>query len=277
MTDQGKVRESNQDHFLIAKLVKSLQIQQSSLASPQSRRCRDEGHLFVVADGMGGHAGGEQASALAVTSVQNFFLDAFKWFATLQGDDENLVVSEFQAALGHAHARVLHEGEKHPELHAMGTTLTMAYSLNDRLLVAHVGDSRCYLVRGPDLFRVTHDHTLAEELVRRGSLSAERASHHAWRHMVTNAIGGESQELKVEVHRISLVAGDVLLLCSDGLTNMVPDPDIARIIREEDDVERCTRKLVSAANDAGGRDNITVIIARFEPDTRKPEVQAKGI
>jgi protein phosphatase len=110
----------------------------------------------------------------------------------------------------------------------MGTTLTLAYRLNDMLFVAHVGDSRCYLFRNRLLYRLTRDHTLVEEMVRRGALNAQEAAHHQWRHVVTNAVGGNSAEVTVEVHKVHLEAGDVVLLCSDGLTNMVPDEEIAR-------------------------------------------------
>src|SRR5207302_7277702 len=132
------------------------------------------------------------------------------------------VLADFQSALGHANTRVLAEAAERPELHGMGTTLTLAYSLNDELFVAHVGDSRCYLCRHGILYRLTRDHTLVEEMVRHGVLPAEEASTHHLRHVITNAVGAGSPEVKVEVHKVHLDGGDRVLVCSDGLTNMVP-------------------------------------------------------
>jgi protein phosphatase len=146
----------------------------------------------------------------------------------------------------------------------MGTTLTLAYRLNDMLFMAHVGDTRCYLFRNRLLYRLTRDHTLVEEMVRRGALKPEEAAHHRWRHVVTNAVGGDSAEVKVEVHQVHLEAGDAMLLCSDGLTNMVPDEEIARTLQAETEPERACKQLVAQANRQGGDDNITVIVARFE-------------
>jgi serine/threonine protein phosphatase PrpC len=146
----------------------------------------------------------------------------------------------------------------------MGTTLTLAYSLNEELFVAHVGDSRCYLCRHGILYRLTRDHTLVEEMVSRGALSAEEAEKHHWRHVITNAVGGSDPKVKVEVHKVHLEAGDAVLLCSDGLTNMLSDEKMARILEAEVDPEQACRQLVAQANEAGGEDNITVILARYE-------------
>jgi protein phosphatase len=214
---------------------------------------------------MGGHAGGEEASALAIDAVESFVLDSFKWFTQLKGHEQDQVLTDFETALGQANARVLVEAAERPQLRGMGTTLTLAYSLNAELFVAHVGDSRCYLCRGGVLYRLTRDHTLVEAMVRRGALAAEEADKHRWRHVVTNAIGGDSAEVKVEVHKVHLEADDLVLLCSDGLTNMLPDDEIHRVLDAEADPERACRQLVALANEAGGRDNITVIVARFEP------------
>jgi protein phosphatase len=263
LTDPGQVRPSNEDQFLIATLLKSLQIESTILPQAQVQHSSDRSYLFVVADGMGGHAAGEQASALAIATVEGFVLETFKWFAHFKGGEGEQVITDFQMALGQANARILEEAAKHPALHGMGTTLTLAYSLNDELFVAHVGDSRCYLWRSPTLHRVTSDHTLVEEMVQRGILSAKDAPHHRWRHMITNAVGGDSTQVKVEVHKVPLEAGDGVLLCSDGLTEMVKEEEITAILRSEADPESACRQLVARANEAGGRDNITVVLARY--------------
>jgi serine/threonine protein phosphatase PrpC len=274
LTDPGKVRDSNQDQFLIAVLLKALQIQGTSLPQAKVQRSSDRAYLFMVADGMGGHAGGEQASALAVGSVETFMLGTFKWFFQLKGKEEDKVLAEFHRALGQANARVLAEAAEHPELRGMGTTLTLAYSLNDVLFVAHVGDSRCYLCRHGILYRLTCDDTLVEAMVRSGALQADKVAQHRLRHVITNSVGGSDAEITVELHKIQLEGGDRLLLCSDGLTEMLPDGEISRILQTEAEPEETCRKLVTRANDAGGRDNITVVVAHFR-GANQPDVQGQ--
>jgi protein phosphatase len=263
LTDRGRVRKTNEDQFLIAVLLKALQVQQTSLPQPSVRHSSDRSYLFMVADGMGGCAGGERASALAIGSVETFVLESLKWFSQCQGEEQDAVLADFRNALRVASSRVRNEEAKHPELHGMGTTLTLAYSLNDELFVAHVGDSRCYLSRGGSLYQLTRDHSLVEEMVRRGVLSAEQAVGHRMRHFVTNALGGGYAEVKVEVHKLKLERGDILLLCSDGLSGMLSDEKISETIRSRSNPEEACRQLVIDANDAGGADNITVIVAHF--------------
>lgn len=262
-TDKGQVRPNNEDQFLVARLNKSLNVLQTSLPQPKNRQSSDCSHLFIVADGMGGHAAGEQASALAIDSVETFVLEALKWFSHQKGEDDDKLLADFRQALGQAHERVRHEAQEHPELYGMGTTLTLAYSLNDELYVAHVGDSRCYLFRDRILYAVTQDHTLVEEMVRKGVLKPEDAVQHRWRHVITSTVGGESAKVRVDVHRLHLVPGDSVLLCSDGLTEMQTGDEIAAILQAAADPATACRELIAAANAAGGKDNITVIVAKF--------------
>jgi serine/threonine protein phosphatase PrpC len=264
MTDKGKLRESNEDQFLIAVLLKALQIERTSLPQPKLQRSTDRSHLFIVADGMGGHAGGEQASALAIDSVETFILETFMWFAQCKDREQDRVLADFKSALGQANARVLAESAQQPALRGMGTTLTLAYSLNDELFVAHVGDSRCYLCRQGVLYRLTHDHTLVEEMVQAGALKPEEVAKHRLRHVITNTVGGTTAAIKVEVHKVQLESGDRLLLCSDGLTEMLPEQEIKLIVQTEAEPELACRRLVTRANEAGGKDNITVIVAHFQ-------------
>jgi protein phosphatase len=262
-TDKGQVRANNEDQFLVARLSKSLQVMQTSLPQPKTRQSSDCSHLFIVADGMGGHAAGEQASALAIDSVETFVLEALKWFSHNKGEDDDKLLADFRLALGQAHERVRHEAQEHPELHGMGTTLTLAYCLNDELYVAHVGDSRCYLFRDRILYAVTQDHTLVEEMVRKGAISAEEAVHHRWRHVITSTVGGESAKVRIDVHRLHLVPGDTIVLCSDGLTEMQTGDQVAAILQAAPDPATACRELINAANAAGGKDNITVVVAQF--------------
>jgi len=264
LTDPGKIRRTNQDQFLVATLRKALEIRYTSLPSKPVQFSDDQCHLFVVADGMGGHSGGEEASALAIASIEAFMLATFKWFEQLHGKGQEMLLADFQAALCEANTWVLAKAAVNPELHGMGTTLTLAYSHNDMLFVAHVGDSRCYLFRQGVLYRLTRDHTLVEEMVRRGHLSAEEAATHQWRHVITNVVGGDSPGVTVEVNKMRLEVGDAVLLCSDGLTNMVPDEEIAGILQAEASAERACDRLLLRANEEGGTDNITVVLACFD-------------
>jgi protein phosphatase len=263
LTDKGRVRETNQDQFLIAELRKAMRVRQSSLPQPKTQYSDERGHLFLVADGMGGHRAGEQASALAVETIETFALNRFKWFFHLRGPEEHNVLTEFQAALRQADVWVHEEAAGKPDLRGMGTTLTMAYALGSDLYVAHVGDSRCYLLRQGTLHRLTQDHTLVGELVRRGQIPAKEAATHHLRHVITNAVGGYEPGIHVEVHKVELQPGDDVLLCTDGLTEMLADDRIGAVLQAEPDARKACERLVAEANEFGGKDNISVILARF--------------
>ncbi len=263
MTDRGRVRHNNEDHFLVAELSKALRGQQSSLAQPQTQFSFEQGHLFLVADGMGGHQAGEQASALAVETIEAFALNHLKWFFHLEGE-ENDLVREFQDALRQADARIIEEASRHPELQGMGTTVTMAYILDRQLFVIHVGDSRCYLYRDGALHQITHDHTILDQLLAKGAIPPEQAPPHFLRHMITNVVGGSKLGLDVEIHKLELEPGDVVMLCSDGLTEMLSTQQIAAILQNQPDSKLACQKLIEEANQQGGKDNVTVIVSRFE-------------
>lgn len=265
ITHQGRVRPSNEDQFLIAELTKAMRIWQTSLPEPKAQFGEERGHLFLVADGMGGHRAGEQASALAVVAIEQFTLNTFKWFFQSDGPEAQRVLTQFQAALRQADARILEEAAEHPELRGMGTTLTLAYHLGAQLCVVHVGDSRAYVYEDDELHQVTHDHTITAELVRRGELRPEQAAQHRLRHVITNVVGGTEAGIYVEAHALEVHAGDRLLLCSDGLTEMLTKEAIAATLRAEPDPEAACTRLLAQANEAGGRDNITVLIVRFDP------------
>jgi len=196
--------------------------------------------------------------------VEAFVLETCKGLAHLQGDEQDQLLACFQSAVGQANLRLLGEAQRRPEWRGMGTTLTLGYLLNDYLYVAHVGDSRCYLFRNGILYQLTQDHTLVDEMVRNGALSPEEATRHRLRHVITNAVGADRPEVKVEVHKVHLQADDGMLLCSDGLTNMVSDQEIAAVFQTEPDPEQACQQLVAQANARGGKDNITVVVARFE-------------
>jgi protein phosphatase len=269
LTDVGKVRDVNEDQFLIAELSKSLLIHQTSLSHEDHSRLfgGSQGHLLLVADGMGGHAAGKQASSIAVDSLAHYVLNTMSWFLRLREGREDDLLGELEAALRECQARVAAASSASPEHRGMGTTLTMAYLLWPRLYVVHAGDSRCYLLRGSRLRQITTDHTMARRLVDRGVLEPGGAEESRWSHVLWNCIGGGSQDLSVEVHKATLHLGDTLLLCTDGLTKSIGDEQIGAVLRQGQGAEPTCRRLVALANEQGGVDNITVVVARFlDPD-----------
>jgi protein phosphatase len=264
ITDTGRVRDSNEDQFLIAELTKTMRIWHTSLPKPKARLGDEHAHLFLVADGMGGHRAGEQASALAVTAIEQFTLNTFKWFFQSDDADAQRVLAQFRAALGEADARILEESVEHPEWRGMGTTLTMAYYLDGRLCVVHVGDSRAYMFENDTLHQITQDHTLMAELIRQGTLRPEEAVHHRLRNVITNVVGGNEAGVNVESHALEITAGDRLLLCSDGLSSVVTDERIEEIMRAQPVPTEACQALVDEANGAGGPDNVTTLILQID-------------
>src|SRR5688500_3787305 len=236
-SDLGRQRQGNEDNYYVR--------------SP----------LFVVADGMGGAQAGEVASEIAVRQFEGGLPD---------GQDPGEALA---ALIQEANARI-HEQARNDAQHAgMGTTTTAAYLTGDAVVVAHVGDSRCYLLRDDDLIRLTRDHSLVDELIRRGKLTEEQAESHPQRSVITRALGPEPN-VEVDVEAFPARAGDVFLLCSDGLTSMVHEAQLKPLLADRSrPLEQIGRELIAAANDAGGRDSITVILFRVEEvDDRRGEV-----
>ncbi len=225
-SDVGRQRTGNEDNFFV------------------------QAPLFVLADGMGGAQAGEVASEIAI--------EAFR-AGLPEGDTENSLVTVIQAA----NAKVHEQANAVPEYHGMGTTCTVAFVAEEEVVLAHVGDSRAYLLRDSELIRLTRDHSLVGELVDRGRVTEEEALTHPQRSVITRAVGPEPT-VKVDAERIAARAGDVFLLCSDGLTDMIRDKQVLSVLTAVGSLEEAGRNLIAAANAAGGRDNITVILFRLE-------------
>ena len=162
-----------------------------------------------------------------------------------------------------ADATIVEAATKRAELHGMGTTLTLAFHYEAELLVIHVGDSRAYLFRDETLRQLTQDHTVVAEMVRRGELDMAEARGHRLRHVITNVVGGPEAGVQADAHSLELRVDDELLLCSDGLTEMLSHAEISEVLRGEPDPEAACTRLISLANERGGQDNITAIVARF--------------
>lgn len=264
LTDTGRLRPSNEDHFVIVELARTLVVRRTSIPQAKSQYSSNRGHIFLVADGMGGHKSGEVASALSIVSIEGFLLNTLKRFFNLKPADEQTVMKDFQRALLEADSKIFEESSQHPEMIGMGTTLTMAFAVNWKLFLAHAGDSRCYVFSKDELRQLTHDHTVVAELVRRGAVSPAEATTSPYRHRVTNVLGGSKPGVHSELHKLDLEPDDMILLCSDGLTEMVSDDGIAAILRNESEPQKACERLIAEANAKGGTDNITVIVARFE-------------
>jgi serine/threonine protein phosphatase PrpC len=265
VTDKGKMRKDNEDQFLVAELTKAMRVWQTSLPEPKLQLGEERGHLFLVADGMGGHRAGERASGLAVAAIEQFTLNSFKWFFGSDGTEAKRVLAHFQAAFIDADARIAEEAADHPELRGMGTTVTMAFHLGVQLCLVHAGDSRAYLYRDGTLHQLTQDHTLMAEMVRGGVLQQNQVAAHPLRHVITNVVGGPELGVKVEARAIEVQAGDRVLLCSDGLTDMVSNDAIVAALDAEPAPEAAAKKLMARALEGVANDNITVLIVRFDP------------
>lgn len=268
LSDRGRIRPSNEDAFVVAEFARNLFVHQTNIPQPASRTSSHRVHVFLVADGVGGNNAGEVASALSVVTVEDLLLNTFQRLTMLQPGEEQTVLSDLSAALYQVDSRLFYESIHRPEWHGMATTLTMALVVNRQLLVAHAGDCRCYLFSNGQLQQITRDHTVCAEMQRRGFMSAREVSQHPWRHVVSNLLGGTDQGVQTELHSLDLHAGDTVLLCSDGLTEMVPEEQIADILRNAADPQAASAELVNEANTRGGHDNITVVVARFADDTR---------
>uniref|UniRef100_UPI003FF01480 Stp1/IreP family PP2C-type Ser/Thr phosphatase n=1 Tax=Roseburia sp. TaxID=2049040 RepID=UPI003FF01480 len=232
MTDVGIRRESNQDYMYTSETAVG-----------------NLPNLFLLADGMGGHAAGDYASRFTVEKV-----------AELVGKSTfTEPVAILKQAISEANALLLAEADKDVSRQGMGTTLVTATIIDDRMYVSNVGDSRLYLVSDDKMIQVTRDHSLVEEMVRLGEMDKEDAKVHPDKNIITRAVG-VLPEVSADFFEVELEPGDMILMCSDGLTNMVRDEEIRQIILGQRDIVEKAEKLVETANKNGGRDNITVVL-----------------
>jgi PPM family protein phosphatase len=265
MTNRGRVRDRNEDQFLIAELERSILIEHSSVAGMAGTNLTEapQGKLLMVADGMGGYGHGDLASSIAIDSLARYAFAVMPWLLRHSQTSEQELADALRHALQQCHKQVKQTAEREGLDRRMGTTLTLAYVTWPELHIAHVGDSRCYLFRNGALRALTRDHTLAEQLVDEKALSRDEAQRSRFRHVLINSVGGSSDLVGVELHTLELRQGDQLLLCSDGLTGPLSDQVIAEHLTQPVPIAETVSSLIRAANDKGGPDNITVVVARF--------------
>jgi serine/threonine protein phosphatase PrpC len=250
LSDVGRVRTNNEDSFRIVEAL----------------------NLFILSDGMGGEAHGEVASAMAV-DVVNKYCESGKEDSGATVLDE--APSNFSSwtrrlknAVTQANFQIFQSAQQNPEQRGMGATITALW-LNDTLLsIAHVGDSRAYLLRSGNLQQLTNDHSLVAEQVRRGLITPQQAEESEMQSVLLRALGAHP-EVEIDVDEVGIIPRDVLLLCSDGLTRMVTEPEIAGALQAETVPSAAAERLISLANENGGIDNVTVIVVRFEDDANK--------
>jgi PPM family protein phosphatase len=262
-TDVGCVREHNEDTFLVADLGRWLEVHDTSLSVPDASRriAGPKGTLLLVADGMGGHGGGDVASAVAVDMVAQFALYAMPWVTQPAEEEEKVLLERLGDAMTQCQQR-LEQVALRKRLHELkpGTTLTIAYALWPKLYVAHAGDSRLYLFRDDELVQITTDHTVGQALRESGAIPHGPSR---FDHILVNVVGGGGERVKAEAHSLRLSRGDRVLLCSDGLTGHVPDRRIADELRAATSSAAACERLVECAKADGGTDNITVLVASF--------------
>jgi protein phosphatase len=262
MTHRGHVREVNEDHFLVADLERAARVRQTSLpiAAEGPALSDAEGTLLMVADGMGGHGDGELASAVTLDTVLEHVVYAMPTLRPHDQGTERELAVELGAGIVRCQERLRQVAARKGASPSLGTTLTLAYVRWPDVYVAHVGDSRLYHWRDGKLAQVTRDHTLAQQL--REEYGAGDDVRH-FDHVLVNAIGGDGKAPEVEAHHLRLLPGDRLLLCTDGLYGELPALTISGLLGGAQSPAEACHRLVSAALHAGGRDNVTTVVAFF--------------
>src|SRR6266852_6714701 len=262
-SDLGKTRDHNEDCFLVADLTRG---ERSLQPTVREHEIGERGTLFVVADGMGGAAAGELASQMATDTI-------YDQMQKMWGAEKELTPQRFayrlKEAVEVANGQIHAHAKAHPEVRGMGTTTTAAGVLVDHVYITQVGDSRAYLIRNGVAVQLTKDQSLMQRLVEAGELTEEEAAHSERRNIILQALGPDPK-VKVDLTHQELRRGDVLVLCSDGLSGQVKKEEIAAVATRERDLQAACDKLIALANERGGPDNITVVMARFDGEGLKP-------
>jgi PPM family protein phosphatase len=264
VTHTGRIRSRNEDHYLVSRVSRQQQILQTNMP-PDSLPAYtgEDGYLFIVADGMGGMAAGEVASRLAISTSLKLFQRSERWGFRVNRRVARELFERLTADLREIDRTLTEKSAADRRLLGMGTTLTAAYSMGIDLFIVHLGDSRVYLYRGGVLKQLTKDHTVAQAMADAGYIAADEVRRHVKRNALTNFLGGHHGKVKADLRWLRLNDGDRLLLCSDGLNEMVDDASIARILSGQDDARAAAQQLLEEALNHGGKDNVTVIVAQY--------------
>jgi PPM family protein phosphatase len=271
-SDQGFVRETNEDHYLVVRMARSLETVFTNIPDglfPQ--RIGETAHGMLVADGIGGTAAGEVASRVALLTLLELVAQTPDWIMrTNQREKAAAIMQRMTLRFRQVDDELRELGESSRSLQGMGTTLTVAATLGTELFLGHIGDSRAYLLRGKQLHQLSKDHTLAQVLVDAGLAEPDDPSTRAMRHVLTAALGSAGERSAPEVQRLHLTDGDQLLLCTDGLSEMVSDDNIASVLTDATSSELACYHLTELALANGGHDNITMVLARYRFPEENP-------
>lgn len=265
----GKVRSNNEDHFLIQRHRRTLSVLSTNLPEElrHDDRVDEDAYCLAVADGMGGVAFGELASALALRTLTDLVLSAIKWSVKLTRREIAEADQKIQAYYDLIDQSLIDRSWSEPRTAGMGTTLTAAYTVGPMAFIAHAGDSRAYHFRESRLQRLTHDHTLAQELADVGAIDPEEIATHRLRNTLTNYLGGPREGVQPQVIHQRLADGDRLLLCTDGLTDLVCDEEISTLLKRHGSPQDACQALVDLALERGGKDNVTVLVGQYSVPT----------
>ena len=270
MTDKGHVRTQNEDHYLVLRGGRAVETVMSNLGDSQPGDLFEEAaYAMVVADGVGGEAAGEVASRQAIYTLLSLALHTPDWNFRWGPKERNAVMWRMKDRFRRVNAALLREASATTGLNGMCTTMTAALSHGDDLIIGHVGDSRAYLVHDKKLIRLTRDHTLGERLVEDGTHKPNDRLVRELRNVLMQALGSRETECIPDVHDYLLEDGDQVLLCTDGLSDMVDDALIEAVLNESPSAKAACQSLVDLALSNGGRDNITVVVARYSIPIRE--------
>ena len=261
----GLVRENNEDHYLVVQVTRSLETLLTNLtADALPKRFDETAYGMLVADGMGGMAGGEVASSVALLKLMELAVQTPDWTMKMnKPENAASVMRRMTDRFRKIDDELRKQGESNYSLHGMGTTLTVVITLGTQVILSHIGDSRAYLLRGKTLYQLTKDDTLAQALIEAGIAEPEDPSTQAMRHVLTAALGTLGEPSDPQVKRLHLSDGDQLLLCTDGLSEMVTDDSIAAVLTDSPSSATACQGLIDLALASGGHDNITVVLARY--------------
>jgi len=265
LSHPGKVRKNNEDHFIATRFDRTMRTLASNLPEGDVPSLYSETvYGLLVADGVGGAAAGEIASRTAIHALVDLVLDTPDWIMRIDDPLAEEVLARMERRFKQVREVLVERAKADQSLRGMATTMTVACSLGPELMTAHVGDSRAYIFRrGGRLERLTRDQTMAQSLADAGAITQEEAAKHPARHVLTSALATRGAFVQVDLKRSRLETGDQVLLCSDGLTEMVPDETIARVLASPGASSDTCRQLVDLALEAGGKDNVTVVLARY--------------
>ena len=264
-TDVGKARKNNEDQYLIAGLRRVVEIEETSI--PLEGRLEftrgASALLLLVADGVGGGKGGEEASSRTLDTIVRYVAGSSLFFSNLDKEGQHALLHDLTLSVQWSHAAVRNEAAGRASLQGMATTLTMVLVLWPRAYVVQIGDSRCYHLRPPAITQITKDQTMAQDMIEQGLLPAAAAERSPLSHVLSQAVGNRESEIWPEISSLDLEPGDSLLLCTDGLTKHVADARIAEVMAKADSAKEACASLIEAALRDGGSDNVTAVVTRL--------------